>query len=50
MKEATDEAEMEQAYTTERHLLYVSCTLSRDDLFVTGIKPVSWLLDGPTQG
>lgn len=40
-----DEVELEEVYITERHLLYVACTRSRDHLLVTGVNPVSEFLD-----
>ena len=40
-----DDAELEEAYDTERHLLYVSCTRARDYLMVTGVQPASEFLD-----
>ena len=40
-----DEADLEEVYNTERHLLYVACTRARDNLLVTGVKPVSEFLD-----
>ena len=40
-----DEADLEEVYNTERNLLYVACTRSRDHLLVTGVKPVSEILD-----
>ena len=40
-----DVAEMETAYETERHLLYVACTRARDRLLVSGVKPGSEFLD-----
>ena len=39
-----DEAELEEVYNTERHLLYVACTRARDFLLVTGVKPGSEFL------
>ena len=36
---------MEEVYNTERNLLYVACTRARDQLLVTGVKPVSEFLD-----
>ncbi len=41
----TDESDLEEVYTTERHLLYVACTRARDHLFVTGVDPASEFLD-----
>ena len=38
-----DDADLEEVYNTERHLLYVACT--RDHLLVTGVKPASEFLD-----
>lgn len=40
-----DEAELEEVYNTERHLLYVACTRARDRLLVTGVEPGSEFLD-----
>lgn len=41
----TDEADLEEVYNTERHLLYVACTRARDRLLVMGVDPASELLD-----
>ena len=40
-----DEADLEEVYDTERHLLYVACTRTRDHLLVTGVDPVSEFVD-----
>jgi hypothetical protein len=40
-----DDADLEEVYDSERHLLYVACTRARDDLLVTGVKPASEFLD-----
>ena len=40
-----DEADLQEVYETERHLLYVACTRARDRLLVTGVKPLSEFLD-----
>jgi superfamily I DNA/RNA helicase len=32
-----DDADLEDVYKTERHLLCVACTLARDHLLVTGV-------------
>jgi hypothetical protein len=40
-----DDADLQEVYETERHLLYVACTRARDDLLVTGVVPVSEFLD-----
>ena len=40
-----DEADLEEVYNTERHLLYVACTRARDNLLVTSVKPASEFLD-----
>ena len=40
-----DESDLEEVYTTERHLLYVACTRARDQLLVTGVTPTSEFLD-----
>ena len=39
-----DEADLQEVYDTERHLLYVACTRARDQLLVTGVEPVSEFL------
>jgi len=40
-----DEADLEEVYNTERHLLYVACTRARDQLWVSGVSPVSEFLE-----
>jgi hypothetical protein len=40
-----DDAELEEVYDTERHLLYVACTRAREHLLVTGVEPASEFLD-----
>lgn len=40
-----DDADLQDVYETERHLLYVACTRARDHLLVTGVEPVSEFLD-----
>jgi superfamily I DNA/RNA helicase len=40
-----DDADLEEVYSTERHLLYVACTRARDHLLVTGVDPPSEFLD-----
>ena len=40
-----DQGDLEDTYSTERHLLYVACTRARDDLLVTGVGPASEFLD-----
>jgi len=44
----SDDSELEEVYTTERHLLYVACTRARDHLMVTGVDPASEFLDDLT--
>lgn len=41
----TDDSDLEDAYNTERQLLYVACTRARDRLMVTGVEPASEFLD-----
>jgi superfamily I DNA/RNA helicase len=41
----TDDADLEEVYNTERHLLYVACTRARDYLLVTSVNPASEFLD-----
>ena len=45
IEQVTDESDLEEIYTTERHLLYVACTRARDHLLVTGVEPASEFLD-----
>jgi len=40
-----DDADLQEAYDTERHLLYVACTRARDHLLVTSVEPASEFLD-----
>lgn len=40
-----DDADLEEVYETERHLLYVACTRARDYLLVTSVDPASEFLD-----
>ncbi|MEA5453049.1 3'-5' exonuclease [Leptolyngbya sp. CCNP1308] len=39
------EADLEEVYITERHLLYVALTKARDYLLVSGVDPASEFLD-----
>jgi mRNA-degrading endonuclease RelE of RelBE toxin-antitoxin system len=41
----TDDADLEDVYNTERHLLYVACTRARDNLLVTSGGSASEFLD-----
>ncbi len=45
---AGEETDLQEVYTTERHLLYVACTRARDYLMVSGVAPVSEFLDDLT--
>ena len=40
-----DDADLQEVYDTERHLLYVACTRARDFLAVSGVNPSSEFLD-----
>jgi len=40
-----DNADLQEVYDTERHLLYVACTRARDHLLITGVEPASEFLD-----
>jgi superfamily I DNA/RNA helicase len=40
-----DDADLQEVYDTERHLLYVACTRARDRLLVTSVEPSSEFLD-----
>jgi superfamily I DNA/RNA helicase len=39
-----DNADLEDVYVTERHLLYVACTRARDHLWISGVTPASEFL------
>ena len=39
-----DDADLQEVYDTERHLLYVACTRARDHLLVTSVGPASEFL------
>jgi len=41
----TDNADLEDVYNTERHLLYVACTRARDFLLITSVEPASEFLE-----
>lgn len=40
-----DDADLQEVYDTERHLLYVACTRARDHLLITSVGPASEFLD-----
>ena len=44
LKTVADEAELEDVYNTERHLVYVACTRARDHLMVSSTAPASEFL------
>ena len=44
-KRVGDDADLQEVYGTERHLLYVACTRARDHLLVTAVEPASEFLD-----
>ena len=45
-----DDADLQEVYDTERHLLYVACTRARDYLLVTSVAPASEFLDDMRDG
>jgi mRNA-degrading endonuclease RelE of RelBE toxin-antitoxin system len=45
IESVVDEADLEEIYSTERHLLYVACTRARDHLLVTSGEMPSEFLD-----
>lgn len=45
-----DDANLEEVYGTERHLLCIACTRTRDRLLVTGVHPSSEFLDDLRSG
>ena len=40
-----DDADLQEVYDTERHMLYVACTRARDHLLITSAGPASEFLD-----
>lgn len=50
IESVADDADLEEAYNTERHLLYVACTRAGDYLLVTGVTPVSEFVDDFLRG
>ncbi len=45
IENVADDADLEEVYDTERHLLYVACTRARDHLMITAVEPASEFLD-----
>ena len=45
IESVADDADLEEVYNTERHLLYVACTRARDFLWASGVEPASEFLD-----
>lgn len=45
IEQAAEESDLEEVYSTERHLLYVACTRARDHLYVSAVAPASEFLD-----
>jgi mRNA-degrading endonuclease RelE of RelBE toxin-antitoxin system len=45
-----DDADLQEVYDSERHLLYVACTRARDNLLVSGVVPTSEFLDDLVDG
>lgn len=45
LESVSDDADLEEVYDTERHLLYVACTRARDNLLVSSVDPESEFLD-----
>lgn len=41
----SDDADLEEVYNTERHLLYVACTRAREHLLITSTSPSSEFID-----
>jgi superfamily I DNA/RNA helicase len=48
IESVADNADLEEVYNTERHLLYVACTRGRDHLLVTSVEPASEFLEDLT--
>jgi superfamily I DNA/RNA helicase len=45
IESVADDADLQDTYDTERHLLYVACTRAREHLLVTGVAPGSEFLE-----
>ena len=45
IEQITDDADLDEVYDTERHLLYVACTRARERLWISGVRPASEFLD-----
>jgi superfamily I DNA/RNA helicase/mRNA-degrading endonuclease RelE of RelBE toxin-antitoxin system len=45
IESVADSADLEEVYSTERHLLYVACTRARDHLLMTSVEPGSEFLE-----
>ena len=45
IESVVEDTDLEEVYTTERYLLYVSCTRAHDHRLVTGVDPASEFLD-----
>lgn len=45
IESVADDADLQEVYDTERHLLYVACTRARDRLLVTSVAPASEFLE-----
>jgi mRNA-degrading endonuclease RelE of RelBE toxin-antitoxin system len=40
-----DDADLQEVYDTERHLLYVACTRARDHLLISAVEPASEFIE-----
>ncbi len=45
IEDAADEAELDEVYASERHLLYVACTRAREHLCLSGVRPLSEFIE-----
>ncbi len=45
IEDAADASDLEDIYNTERHLLYVACTRAREQLWISGVDPVSEFIE-----
>ena len=45
IESVSDDADLEEVHSPERHLLYVACTRARDHLLVTSVVPAAEFLD-----
>ncbi|MDE2200599.1 MAG: hypothetical protein KGJ41_16425, partial [Rhodospirillales bacterium] len=50
IESAAEESDLDEAFDSERHLLYVACTRARDRVAITGLEPGSEFLADMLEG